>query len=195
MQNGPNLKSVVQGSMFFKRFWTVLEACAQTWNCEKHRKTSVFLIFFVGRAFFKKGSAVEGKSTTKSSLGAAWHGFWTADCDRIGTCSPLAGLLDCSLAVQRPSASKSRPKSTGWLARQAQSGQRAQDGAPGEAQEASSRPGSAKKSLAVLSVSQRPEAPWQNNRADNTYCCFTFPWSGGSHAAFLSSSAVGRQPG
>ena len=65
VQNSPNLGFVLQGSMFFKCFSTMLEACAQTWKYEKRVKTYVFPMFFVGRAFFEKGSAVEGKSTTK----------------------------------------------------------------------------------------------------------------------------------
>ena len=44
----------------------IFEACAQTRKCEKPIKTYGFPRFFVGRGFFEKVSAVEGKSMKKS---------------------------------------------------------------------------------------------------------------------------------
>ena len=44
----------------------IFEACAQSRKCKKPIKTYGFLRFFVGRVFFEKVSAVEGKSMKKS---------------------------------------------------------------------------------------------------------------------------------
>ena len=47
-------------------FLTIFEACTPTRKCKKPIKTYGFPRFFVGRGFFEKVSAVEGKSMKKS---------------------------------------------------------------------------------------------------------------------------------
>ena len=104
-------------------FWRIAGACAQRRLCKKPVKTYGFPRFFVGRAFFEAGSAVESKSMQTSALGATWPNFleacrpvWRANL-RLET--SLEGQVESKLRSEASLASQVESKlalESGWTA-------------------------------------------------------------------------------